>query len=203
MKRLIVTLMLSLLAVPSVFAQQRYIADNLFTYMHAGPSNEFRIIGSVNAGDTVQLLTSNKDSGYSQILDPKGRKGWVETRFVTRTESIATRLPKIEEELTTVKAQLTKAQNLADQEQAGLLESLDRRDAKITEMESNYASISSKLTQAQTEVRELRAKLDTQKEDLLLKYFMYGGGVAGAGLLFGLVLPHLIPRRKKKQNGWA
>jgi SH3 domain protein len=195
--------MLSLLAVPSVFAQQRYIADNLFTYMHAGPSNEFRIIGSVNAGDTVQLLTSNKDSGYSQILDPKGRKGWVETRFVTRTESIATRLPKIEEELTTVKAQLTKAQNLADQEQAGLLESLDRRDAKITEMESNYASISSKLTQAQTEVRELRAKLDTQKEDLLLKYFMYGGGVAGAGLLFGLVLPHLIPRRKKKQNGWA
>jgi SH3 domain protein len=195
--------MLSLLAVPSVFAQQRYIADNLFTYMHAGPSNEFRIIGSVNAGDTVQLLTSNKDSGYSQILDPKGRKGWVETRFVTRTESIATRLPKIEEELTTVKAQLTKAQNLADQEQAGLLESLDRRDAKITEMESNYASISSKLTQAQAEVRELRAKLDTQKEDLLLKYFMYGGGVAGAGLLFGLVLPHLIPRRKKKQNGWA
>lgn len=26
---------------------------------------------------------------------------------------------------------------------------------------------------------------------------MYGGGVAGIGLLLGMVLPHLIPRRKK------
>jgi SH3 domain protein len=32
---------------------------------------------------------------------------------------------------------------------------------------------------------------------------MYGGGVAGAGLLFGLILPHIIPRRKKSPNGWA
>lgn len=36
-----------------------------------------------------------------------------------------------------------------------------------------------------------------------MRYFMYGGGVAGLGLLFGLVLPHLIPRRKKNNGGWA
>jgi SH3 domain protein len=29
---------------------------------------------------------------------------------------------------------------------------------------------------------------------------MYGGGVAGAGLLLGLLLPHMIPRRKKKDR---
>ncbi|POF59589.1 arylsulfatase, partial [Vibrio vulnificus] len=44
---------------------------------------------------------------------------------------------------------------------------------------------------------------DTQKDDLLLKYFMYGGGVAGIGLLFGLILPYMIPRRKKSNSGWA
>ena len=52
-------------------------------------------------------------------------------------------------------------------------------------------------------MRNLRAKLDTQKDDLLLKYFMYGGGVAGIGLLFGLILPHIIPRKKRSPSGWA
>ncbi|MDF4341173.1 arylsulfatase, partial [Vibrio parahaemolyticus] len=49
----------------------------------------------------------------------------------------------------------------------------------------------------------LRAKLDTQKDDMLLKYFTYGGGVAGLGLLFGLILPHVMPPRKRSPGGWA
>ena len=36
-------------------AQTRYISDNLFTYMHSGPSNQYKIIGSVDAGDRVTL----------------------------------------------------------------------------------------------------------------------------------------------------
>jgi len=191
------------LAASNAFAAQRYIADNLFTYMHAGPSNQFRIIGSVNAGDKVNLVDSNKDTGYSQVVDEKGRKGWVESRFVTRQASMAERLPKLEEELANVKEQLSNARKSSDEEQAGLLQSLDNRNAQIKELEENYADISHKLTSSQTEIRELRAKLDTQKEDLLLKYFMYGGGVAGAGLLLGLILPGIMPRRKKSRNGWA
>jgi SH3 domain protein len=70
-------------------------------------------------------------------------------------------------------------------------------------MEEGYSDMSKKLSEAQAEVRNLRAKLDTQKDDLLLKYFMYGGGVAGIGLLLGLILPHIVPRRRRSPNGWA
>ncbi|WGW00785.1 TIGR04211 family SH3 domain-containing protein [Vibrio sp. YMD68] len=203
MKKLICMVLVSLMAIPAAFAQDRYIADKLFTYMHSGPNNQFRIIGSIDAGDKVKLLSSNKDTGYSEILDSKGRKGWVETRFVTRQESMAMRLPKLEKELTTVKAQLSNARDNADSEKAGLIDSLEVRNQQISELEQNYSDISKQLTASQTEVRELRARIDTQKEDLLLKYFMYGGGVAGGGLLFGLLLPHIIPRRKKSPNGWA
>ncbi len=31
---------------------------------------------------------------------------------------------------------------------------------------------------------------------------MYGGGVAGAGLILGLILPHIIPRRRKRNDRW-
>ncbi|ENO8416486.1 SH3 domain-containing protein [Vibrio mimicus] len=202
MKKLICMVLFSMLAAPT-FAQDRYIADKLFTYMHSGPSNQYRILGSIDAGEKVKLLDVNKDSGYSQIADERGRTGWVESRFITREVSNALRLPALEKELAEVKKQLANARQNADSEKAGLAESLELRNQQIADLERNYGDISKQLTDSQTEIRELRAKLDTQKEDLLLKYFTYGGGVAGIGLLLGLVLPHIVPRRKRHPAGWA
>nr|WP_217266314.1 TIGR04211 family SH3 domain-containing protein [Vibrio cholerae] len=192
----------SMLAAPT-FAQDRYIADKLFTYMHSGPSNQYRILGSIDAGEKVKLIEVNKESGYSHIADERGRTGWVESRFITREVSNTLRLPALEKELEEVKKLLANARQNADSEKAGLAESLELRNQQIADLERNYADISKQLTDSQNEIRELRAKLDTQKEDLLLKYFTYGGGVAGIGLLLGLVLPHIIPRRKRHPAGWA
>nr|WP_216598662.1 TIGR04211 family SH3 domain-containing protein [Vibrio cholerae] len=192
----------SMLAAPT-FAQDRYIADKLFTYMHSGPSNQYRILGSIDAGEKVKLIEVNKESGYSHITDERGRTGWVESRFITREVSNTLRLPALEKELEEVKKLLANARQNADSEKAGLAESLELRNQQIADLERNYADISKQLTDSQSEIRELRAKLDTQKEDLLLKYFTYGGGVAGIGLLLGLVLPHIIPRRKRHPAGWA
>lgn len=203
MKKLIITVLFTLLAAPAALAANRYIADELFTYMHSGPNNTYRIIGSIDAGSQVQLLNVNKETEYTQVRDSRGRTGWVQSKFVTNKESMAIRLPRIEKELAEVKEQLANARQTSDTEKAGLVESLDTRNQQIAELENKYSEISDQLTSVETENRELRAKLDTQKDDMLLKYFTYGGGVAGVGLLFGLVLPHLIPRRKRSPNGWA
>lgn len=184
MKKLICMVLFSMLAAPT-FAQDRYIADKLFTYMHSGPSNQYRILGSIDAGEKVKLIEVNKESGYSHIADERGRTGWVESRFITREVSNTLRLPALEKELEEVKKLLANARQNADSEKAGLAESLELRNQQIADLERNYADISKQLTDSQSEIRELRAKLDTQKEDLLLKYFTYGGGVAGIGLLLG------------------
>ncbi len=197
MKKLICMVLFSMLAAPT-FAQDRYIADKLFTYMHSGPSNQYRILGSIDAGEKVKLIEVNKESGYSHIADERGRTGWVESRFITREVSNTLRLPALEKELEEVKKLLANARQNADSEKAGLAESLELRNQQIADLERNYADISKQLTDSQSEIRELRAKLDTQKEDLLLKYFTYGGGVAGIGLLLGLVLPHI-----SHPAGWA
>ncbi|WP_038174227.1 MULTISPECIES: TIGR04211 family SH3 domain-containing protein [Vibrio] len=203
MKKLVCLVLVSMLAVPAAFAQNRYISDKLFTYMHSGPSNQFRIIGSVDAGDKVKLLSIDKDTGYTQVQDEKGRTGWVESRFVTNQESMALRLPRLEKELAEVKGKLANARSNADQEKAGLVDSLETRTRQINDLEQGYSEMSQQLSASQEEVRKLRAKLDTQKDDLLLKYFMYGGGVAGIGLLLGLILPHITPRRKRSPSGWS
>lgn len=185
------------------YARDFYISDKLFTYVHSGPSNDYRIIGSVDAGEVIKVLGRNNSTNFTQILDSKGRKGWVESKYVTQDVSMAVRMPKLEKELATVKEKLSNAQEASDTEKSGLINSLELSKKQITDLETNYREINQQLAYSQEEVRALRAKIDTQKEDLLLRYFMYGGGVAGLGLLFGLILPHIIPRRKKNPGGWA
>ncbi len=202
MKKLMTWVLISLFSAPS-FAQQLYVADKLFTYMHSGPSAQYRIIGSVDAGDKIKLIQTNKETGYSEVVDDKGRKGWIQSKFISSSESMAVRLPKLESELTEVKAKLASAQEDADREKAGLAESLEVRSKQVNELEQNYSEMMNKFTVAQSEIRELRAKLDTQKEDLLMKYFMYGGGVMLGGIFFGIILPHIIPKRRKNRSDWV
>lgn len=205
MKHLISILLLAftVVAAPVKAEQVRYISDDLFTYMHKGSSTQFRIIGSVNAGTRVVLLETNKETGFSRITDDRGRTGWVNSDFVSRQVGLKDRVPALETELKAVKAALAKAVKSSDEQNAGLKNSLKLRTSQISELEAQNTNLNDQLTSSQAEIRELRAKIDTQKDDLLMKWFTYGGMVAGVGLLLGLVLPHLIPRRRKRNNGWA
>ncbi|MCW8330347.1 SH3 domain-containing protein [Photobacterium sp. SDRW27] len=205
MKHLISILLIAcaVVTLPAKAAQVRYISDDLFTYMHRGPGTQYRIMGSVNAGTKVTLLEANKEAGYSRIKDERGRTGWVSSKFISTQIGLKERVPTLEKELTEVKAALADALQSGDEKTASLQNSLQLRTEQITELESQNSQLNEQLMTSQAEIRELRAKIDTQKDDLLMKWFTYGGMVAGAGLLFGLVLPHLIPRRRKRNNGWA
>jgi len=199
----ILLLAFAVVTVPAKAEQVRYISDDLFTYMHRGPSTQFRIMGSINAGTKVTLLETNKENGFSKVTDSRGRTGWVNSDFISRQVGLKERVPALEKELTEVKAALADAQLSGDEQTKNLQNSLQIRTEQITDLELQNSQLNEQLMTSQTEIRELRAKIDTQKDDLLMKWFTYGGMVAGAGLLFGLVLPHLIPRRRKRNNGWA
>ena len=42
---------------------------------------------------------------------------------------------------------------------------------------------------------------DSEKRAIAIQYFIYGGVVLIAGLILGLLMPYILPRRKR--NGWA
>ena len=205
MKQLISLLLFvcAMATMPAQAQQTRYISDNLFTYMHNGPSTQYRIMGSVNAGTKVDLLETNSSTGFSKVRDNRGRTGWVNSDFVSTQVGLKVRFPALEKELTEVKSQLEEALESGDEKTASLQNSLKLRNEQITDLETQNGQLNEQLMSSQAEIRELRARLDTQKDDLLMRWFTYGGMVAGGGLLFGLVLPHLIPRRRKRNNGWA
>lgn len=204
MKRFFTALALvAMMAAPIAFAQKNYISEELFTYMHSGPGTKYRIIGSVDAGAKITILSTSLNTEYTQVKDDRGRTGWVETKYITNKTGLKIRVPALEMELKQVKSALSRAQSNAQSKNQDLIESLVQRSSQVKELEQYASELNQKLIDAQSENRELTARIDTQKDDLLMRYFTYGALVAGIGLLFGLALPHIIPRRKKNQSGWA
>lgn len=187
-------------AASSASAATRYISDELHTYIHAGPSTQYKIIGSVEAGEHINVIQTNTNAGFTQIKDSKGRSGWIDSKFVSNRPGLKERLPRLEAELTKLKAQLNSAKDKAIKDKANLEENVESRAKQIHELQNLNTKLNEELQQAQALNRNLDAKLDTQKNDLLMRWFSYGGVVGGVGLLLGLLLPHLVPSRRRKDR---
>ena len=82
-----------------------YVSDDVFTYIHGGPGTEFRIIGSIEAGQPI-TFNGKTEGEYSQIVDNKNREGWIRSDFVTDKPSLRERFPQMEKELIKVNEQL-------------------------------------------------------------------------------------------------
>ena len=56
--------------------EKRYVSDELNTWVRSGPGDNYRLVGTVNAGEEVQLLQTNNDTQYAQVKDSSGRTVW-------------------------------------------------------------------------------------------------------------------------------
>lgn len=166
-----------------------YIRDNLFIYMHAGAGKRFRILGSVNAGTPVEKLEEDIESGYIKVKDDKGRIGWVEAINFTEQSGVSVQLAELQTEYDQLKQELLNAQSVADQavqELEGNRQSADHFHKTIASLEQDKL--------------QLQAKIDKLEGQKTQKTLMYGAGILFGGLIFGLILPSIMPRRRRQDN---
>ncbi|GHA90005.1 TIGR04211 family SH3 domain-containing protein [Modicisalibacter luteus] len=198
-KRLVICLTLSLAALDSQAQEVRWVADDLETYVRSGPTNEYRIVGTLTSGDEVTVLETQGD--YSRIRAPGGDEVWIESDQLQAERSVSDRFPELQAQNAKLSARLEGIDEEWQSRVATMTETLKQREARIAELESRNAELNQQASQAADQIRGLQARLDTREQDLLMRYFMYGGGVAGAGLIMGLLVPHL-PRRRNKRDRW-
>ncbi|WP_136066708.1 TIGR04211 family SH3 domain-containing protein [Modicisalibacter radicis] len=176
-----------------------WVADDLTTFVRSGPSNEYRIVGTLESGAEVTVLETSGD--YSRVRVADGDEVWIQSDQLQDERSLTDRVPELRSRVDSLSSQLESINDEWQGRVATMTETLETRQQRITELESRNAELDSRLSQSQASLRQLKARLDTQEEDLLMRYFMYGGGVAGAGLVVGLLVPHL-PRRRSKRDRW-
>ncbi|MCB8888608.1 TIGR04211 family SH3 domain-containing protein [Vreelandella malpeensis] len=186
----------------SAFAQtdnQAWVSEELSTFVRSGPTDGYRIVGTLNAGEQVEVLEQSGD--YTRVRGSGGDAVWVLSSELQQTQSAREQLPELEEQVEELTQELDGINETWEERVASTQETLQTREQRIADLEARNQELDSEAERSRQQIRALQARLDTQEEDLLMRYFMYGGGVAGAGLLVGLIVPHL-PRRRKKRDRW-
>ncbi len=171
----------------SAFAANYYVSDELFTYTHSGPGTKYKIVGIVNAGEKIKVVSTSENAEYTQIIDSKGRNVWMNSKYISNQ-------PGLKKQLEELKISYSKI----DKNKITLEKELATNIKQVQELKKLNSSLSKELKQVQQKNEKLNEKLDKEQNELLMRWFTYGGIVAGAGLIFGLVLPYLIPSKKQK-----
>lgn len=179
--------------------ETRWVADDLKAFVRSGPTDNYRIVGALTSGDPVAVLDTNGD--YTQVRAESGDVVWIKSDQLQEQRSLSVRVPALKEKVATLSDKLDGINQTWQSRTASMTDTLESREQRIAELEQRNTTLDQQLNQTQSTLRELQARLDTQEQDLLMRYFMYGGGVAGAGLIVGLLVPHL-PRRRKKRDRW-
>lgn len=167
-----------------------FISENLFTYLHSGPGKQFRIIGSVSSGSPVTFKAISEDKNYAQIIDNKGREGWIEAKGLAQGQTRKQQIERLEQQIEGLSAQL-------QQEQQSVRQAL----ANIEQLEQELSQSQQAMVQTTQERDAIQQELSGYADETQMKWFINGGMVAGGGVLLGLILS-LVSRKKKRSDHW-
>ncbi len=159
------------------FAQsdsQAWVSDELSTYVRSGPTDGYRIVGTLNAGEQVDVLETS--GNYTRVRSNSGDTVWVLSSELQQTPSARQQLPELQAQVEELTQELDGINDTWEQRVSSMTETLEVREQRIAELEARNNELDAESEQARRQVRALQARLDTQEEDLLMRYFMYGGG---------------------------
>ncbi len=183
------------------FAETRYISDEVFIYLHSGPSLDYRITGTLKVGEKVSTLKYDENTKFMQVKSESGRVGWMKLSELQKSLPAKSLLPAVQEEL---KAAQQKLENIAEENRKNLEDKEQLFQDQIVLVEN----LNQEKALLQQEILDLKARnleldllQETKDSRVKMQWLLNGGGVLFFGLLIGLIIPFL-PRRKKRTDNW-
>lgn len=180
-------------------SNDRWVSDTLSTYVRSGPTDGYRIVGSLTSGQKVELLDTSGD--YSQVRGENGDRVWIRTSDLQDVPGQAERVPELEQKVAELSEELKTIDDSWKTRVQGMQETLDSRKALIDELEARRKALDEALTATESELRDAEARLGDENNQVLMRYMVYGGSIAGAGLLAGLIIPAMT-RGRKRNDRW-
>lgn len=184
-----------------ILAQTQYVSENLSTYMRKGAGDNFKISGAIQAGEKVTVL--DRKERYSLIRDSRNREGWILNTDLSNTASPKDLIPQLKQQVQDLTSRLSKIDSEWQQRTAEMQRRTQDSVQKSSDLVAENAQLKRELEILKNKNRDLETMHDAEKREIVIQWFIYGGAVLGAGLLLGLLVPFIIPRRKKNHRGWA
>ncbi|MFK8040705.1 TIGR04211 family SH3 domain-containing protein [Congregibacter sp.] len=208
---------------PAAYAQEsRYISDEVFVVLHAGPGSNYRWIGKLIPGTELTEKRRSTDGNWAEVATSRGTEGWVQAEYLSTEPPAQVRLPAVVRQL-----------EEAQQESAELRSRLSELQAQQSDVGTQLAKSNADLQQVSEELAQLRqisgsavetaennrrlvedsatmrTTLDTLEADnqrlqdrVRSSAFMDGAFAVLLGVIITLVVPRLWPKRKSSSS-WA
>ena len=219
MKQALSILSLFILLTGTVQAETRYVSDRLEITMRSGTSTSHGIVRMLRSGTPVEVLETDKQSGYSRVKTSSGKEGWVLTRFLMNGPAARDRLAEAEKRL----AELELDNRKMHTSMATLREEMSTVEKQRQDLDNEHRNVSQELTEIKrtassalaidSENKELKSRMvalernlqTVQQENENLKdrtardWFMVGAAVVLLGIIVGLIIPRI---RWRKKSSW-
>ena len=210
-----------LLGSSSCFAETGYITDQLKITLRSGESTTHKVIRMLPSGTAVEILSRNSDTNYAKVRLPDGTVGYVLSRMLLNERPARERLAEAERQLVVLRqepgklssqladlqeshADLQQRFNAMQNENSDLKQELSRlrkvaQDPLRIATERDDAVVRSQQLADELDILKLKNQRLTDKTEQ--NWFLIGAGVIIAGIILGLLIPHM--RVKKNRSEWG
>ncbi len=184
--------------------------------MRSGKSTSHGIIRMLRSGTPVEILETDKKTGYSHVRTRGGKEGWVLSRFLMKGPAARERLAEAEKELAELELEnrrmATAIQSIKEeklelqrdkQSLAGEhrqvsqeLSEIKRTASSALAMDSENKELKSRVVTLERNLQTLQQENESLKDRTARDWFMVGAGVVLLGIIVGLIIPRIRWRRK-------
>ena len=216
-------LLLILLITGTAQAQEtRYISDEVFVVLHAGPGSNYRWLAKLIPGTSLVEQRRSTDGNWAEVRTSRGTVGWVQAEYLASEAPAQVRLPRVvrqleesEREAATLRTNLDALEGERSELQNSLAESQAELQ-RVTEELAQLRQVSGSAVETAEQNRRLveesesmRLSIDTLEADnqrlkdrVQTSAFIDGAFAVLLGVIITLVVPRLWPRRRNSSS-WA
>jgi SH3 domain protein len=199
----------------TVAAETAYLTDHLDFSLRSGESVRNKTVKMLPSGTELTVLGKNPGTGYSHVRTADGIEGYIQTRLLQKepsspklVEQSEQKIRQLESENTQMKAELeTLKSDNALQTLTAERDKLRMDLSEIQQAASNAIQLKQQRDQLQERVVTVERELkQLKRENIALddsskqEWFLYGGALAFAGVILGMILPKLS--RPRRSSSW-
>lgn len=214
--------LLTLLCTPLAAQETRYISDEVFIVLHAGPGSNYRWLGRLIPGTELVEQRRSTDGNWAEVRTRRGTLGWVQAEYLASEPPAQARLPAVVRQLEDAQrdgAELRRNLATAQTERDALRAQLDESSAALQRVSEELAQLrqvsGSAVETAEDnrrlveETTALRMNLNTLRADnqrlqdrVRSSAFIDGALAVLLGVIIAVVVPRLWPKRRASSS-WA
>jgi len=204
--------LLFLATASSLYAETRYISDQLIVTVRSGKGNQYKILETLKTATPVKVL--EEDKNYVKVITPKGTEGYIQRHYVSADLPKKLQIQRLTKKLATLQQQFnaqqqsvrefqgkTKDQESRTTELSTQLEkvqlALKRKEAEyqsLLKKSDNVINLSSENEQLVEENNQINSELLVLRDENqsfhrsnMIRWFLAGAGVFFGGWIIGKI----------------